>query len=1348
MSMPAPPIDRRSYADLVAQTERLLRTYSDWEPSADGSDPAAALVRIFARLGEVVVDRLNQVPEKNFLAFLNLLGLEPMPPQAARAPLTFALATGSTSDASVPARTLISAAPAERVTGPVVFETERELHVTCSQLVAAYTLDPGRDRYTDSSEQVTGADGGAFAAFQGNRAIEHRLYLGHKSLFGMPRYKDITLSFAPDSGDNSWLQVVEWSFSAGGAGWKPVARVDAPVRVAGAWQITLRAVPPLGSADVAGQSSAWLSARLATPLPRGGLREGGDVETVLRKRDTLPDAIFSGGAALFPGDILWPFGEDRSETEFYLACDDAFSKPDAEIEMAIELAIVPRAGTSLKLKWEYLDRRDWQPLGESSPTSSSLAQPPHSFVDTTRAFTQGGSIGFRRPSSWSPGEVEGVRGRWLRVRIEDGRYDQLPAARLSAGYTWPLPRVTGVQASVHLENRDLMPDLAFSNLSPLDPGNSFFPFGEKPRYNDALYLASGEALEKPGAQVGLGIVLANPRRPQASWPLPPARPSPDLVVAWEYWNGSRWASVGTGVLPPNDLLLEPFQTPTDSTRLTLRGRRQGASIELHYLYPTDRRESVQSQGETWQTTLTDLDKNPTAFAVTALRRDGASASVGGVAFHAPPGSTPVSLSLEPVSAITQDQVVSIRGKVDAEKVRVGVHNAATGATTGPSAAADGEFEVAVTLDEGRNDLLVLVFDDSNRLIAGEVVLMVRQAPAPNGFVDTTWGLTRSGRVGFGLPPDAKPASVNGEPGNWLRARIVSGNYGLEAAYEPALTGDGTPRTDSNTGMPIFFLTPASFQPPSIRYVAFDYDYTSPPAQPEQALSESLFTTTRHDAPFTPYRPVDCAQPALYLGFERPGASTGFGNTPVSLYFGTPEAVRTGPTRQQELAGPVPVMWEYWNGVAWNRLGTQDETQGLTRRGVLTFVGPTDFLASTEFGRTAYWLRALSDHDGPAAPPQTLNRVLTNTVWATHGVTTENETLGSSNGDPGQSFQTTKAPVLPGERIEVREPELPTAAEREEIEAGEGQDAIRVDRDPAGRAREVWVRWHWVQDFYESGPRSRHYTLNRLTGRVRFGDGRRGLAPPQGLSNVRATWYRTGGGVEGNRPAGAVNELQSSLPYIDSVTNHEPAGGGSAPETREAVKLRGPKTLRHRDRATAIADFEDLAAQASPEVARVRAVAAHSTADAGSVGLIVVPRTSGPKPMPSLELLGRVESYVRDRLTPTATVWVRGPAWLKVAVRAELVPVHMEAASNVQAAVLARLEAFLHPLTGGVTGTGWAFGRRPHRSDLYALVEGTTGVDHVRRLAVTTTAEAPEEGAKYALVYSGAHEVSIVGAQEQ
>src|SRR3712207_1943892 len=93
-------IDSRAAADievgLVSALNDLRGRDPAWAEFEPGAGLSGAMIRIFGRLAEIVIRRLNGVPEKNFLAFLDPLGASPMPPQPARAPLTFTLAAGST----------------------------------------------------------------------------------------------------------------------------------------------------------------------------------------------------------------------------------------------------------------------------------------------------------------------------------------------------------------------------------------------------------------------------------------------------------------------------------------------------------------------------------------------------------------------------------------------------------------------------------------------------------------------------------------------------------------------------------------------------------------------------------------------------------------------------------------------------------------------------------------------------------------------------------------------------------------------------------------------------------------------------------------------------------------------------------------------------------------------------------------------------------------------------------------------------------------------------------------------------------------------------------------------------
>ena len=1120
-----------------------------WRRPAPGEEDAGwALARIFGRMAELVVTRMNRLPDRNFLAFLDLIGTRLNPPQAARVPLTFRLAAGSLVDALVPAGTQAAALPLEGEAEPALFETERDLVVTRSQLVAFYTREPGRDLWADYTDATA-----AFRPFRGNRRIEHRLHLAEPGFLALPEAKTLDLVIGPAHQAHPWLSAVTWSFW-NGLTHQPLTPSSIDLEGSGpyTWRVKFLNVPGIVPSAVSGFQGPWLHGRLETGLPRGERGEvvevGGEQE--MRRRGARPEKVLVETSGVHtevdPDAPFFPFGEEAPASILYLSTLD-FTKPKSriEVEIALDPTHPPESTGGLAVAWEYRSGGTWKPLPGVTSTPAAA-----------RLFMADGTVSFDRPDDWTLEQEDGASGYWLRAKVTTGSYGVSPdyhsprVERLTLGDDWRLPRIDSLQIAIEIDRLaaglQQVPERGYSNQTLLDLSKDFYPLGQNPKGGDTFYFASEEAFSKPLAEIELNVAMSDP----TTAPLPDS--NANAVITWESWDGRAWRLLG---------------------------------------------------------------------------------------------------------------------------------NSGPGADTSQNTPG---------------------FDDS-------------AATGTNGF-------RKAGVVRFKVPAAGiAPGEVNGEVRRWVRARVAKGGYASGTAVKA----------------------------PSLASARLGYRYRPAATAAKLVLTENdaVFADVSIPAAgagdFTPFVPAADRRSTLYLGFERPGDAVGFANRATSLFFQVSEALFDPGVEQREVTEEASVVWEYWNGEAWERLGTRDETRGLTRPGLVTFIGPSDLRATNELGRTAFWLRGRWERGEYAVEPQ-LARVLTNTTWGVNARTVLDEVLGSSRGERGQAFRTLRSPVLDGQTLEVIEPEIPSGDDLAELEAEEGDGAVTIVRDAQGQFAEVRVRWHEVTDFYSSGPRSRHYVLDHGTGEVRFGDGRRGLVPPPGRNNVRMVRYQAGGGLAGNRPAGSIAQLKGTVPYVDAVIQHAAAEGGAPEESLDAVRARGPKALRHRNRATAAADYEDLAFQASPQVARARALPPRNVDEAGQVGLIVVPAAKGDKPVPGLELLTRVRSFIEARLSPVVDFWVVGPDWLQVDVRAEVVPLQMEAVSDVHIAVLERLRAYLHPLTGGPDGEGWDFGRKPHRSDLYTLIEETPGVDHVSRLEVTET---PREGGARPgrfLVFSGHHDIALSG----
>src|ERR1700744_4844239 len=128
MPLPPPELDDRKFQDIVDEAKRLIPRYCPEWTNHNVSDPGVALIELFAWMSEMVLFRINQVPERLYVHFLNMVGVEPFPPSVARADLTFWLTTVLEQPVIVPANTeVMTAAGASAGSEAVVFSTTTEL---------------------------------------------------------------------------------------------------------------------------------------------------------------------------------------------------------------------------------------------------------------------------------------------------------------------------------------------------------------------------------------------------------------------------------------------------------------------------------------------------------------------------------------------------------------------------------------------------------------------------------------------------------------------------------------------------------------------------------------------------------------------------------------------------------------------------------------------------------------------------------------------------------------------------------------------------------------------------------------------------------------------------------------------------------------------------------------------------------------------------------------------------------------------------------------------------------------------------------------------------------------------
>jgi predicted phage baseplate assembly protein len=140
MSLPAPNLDDlRFQRDLVDEArKRIVRYCPEWT-EYNLSDPGITLIELFAWMTEMIVYRLNQVPEKNYVKFLELLGMQRQPASSAQTDLTFWLSVPlpinpeSQENVFVPEGTQVASRRDDQA-NEVIFTTDRKLIMTAPRL--------------------------------------------------------------------------------------------------------------------------------------------------------------------------------------------------------------------------------------------------------------------------------------------------------------------------------------------------------------------------------------------------------------------------------------------------------------------------------------------------------------------------------------------------------------------------------------------------------------------------------------------------------------------------------------------------------------------------------------------------------------------------------------------------------------------------------------------------------------------------------------------------------------------------------------------------------------------------------------------------------------------------------------------------------------------------------------------------------------------------------------------------------------------------------------------------------------------------------------------------------------
>jgi predicted phage baseplate assembly protein len=463
--------------------------------------------------------------------------------------------------------------------------------------------------------------------------------------------------------------------------------------------------------------------------------------------------------------------------------------------------------------------------------------------------------------------------------------------------------------------------------------------------------------------------------------------------------------------------------------------------------------------------------------------------------------------------------------------------------------------------------------------------------------------------------------------------------------------------------------------------------------------------------------------ALYLGFEEP-----IGRLLIQVEVDASQARGAGVNPDDP-----PLRWEVSQGD--NQWAEAEVLEDLTGgfnygSGTVELELPPRSAVQPLAGQRLHWLRCRIDdktRHGSAATTYTQAPEIYSITAApigarlpsTHASRVDGEILGVSDGTPGQVFPLRNSPVLKpasGETLEVQDPE-----------SGD------------------WSRWELRDDFVGSTEFDRHFAFDAVSGEVELGPAIRetdggwtqyGAVPPKGAV-MRFTRYRWGGGRAGNVTAGTLRVLKSTIAGVDTVTNPDPAVGGVDAEPLTHARERASMEIRSRYRAVTAEDFEFLAGEASPRVARAVCIPPR---EGGAVPLHIVPRVLPAdrqlrydELVPDEALMTEVAEYLDERRLIGTTIQLLPCRFRGLSVVVNLQASPLADTARVEEDVAHALYTYLNPLVGGSAtgiGPGWTFGRALNQGELYGIVHAVDGVEFVKILRIyETNLETGEQSSK-------------------
>ena len=517
-------------------------------------------------------------------------------------------------------------------------------------------------------------------------------------------------------------------------------------------------------------------------------------------------------------------------------------------------------------------------------------------------------------------------------------------------------------------------------------------------------------------------------------------------------------------------------------------------------------------------------------------------------------------------------------------------------------------------------------------------------------VDNTQNFTESGTLVFSIPEDIAEVVVNASEGYWVRAKVISGNYGK----------DENNIVDEKTGE--IKNIPATLNAPIISSMDIKYSQKRKDLDGCHSLNNYQYEQIKFDK----NRPVELFkdeydnEDALYLAFD-----SYLSEQVLELYFDI-ENTSTHQQNQRVLE------WEILIDGSWHRLKIEDETDGLSVSGDVRITLPKiEKLEHYSLYMQSYerlWIKAKIKFNSLKTYPK-IDDIVLNSVEVLQKQTHVDEVLGYSNGLPDMSFN-------------LKHQNLISAP------------IIKVDED----------EYKVVDRFINCDHDDKVYKFNGITSKIEFGDGKFGKVPPLS-SKIIVESYESTSGSRGNVSAGKINVLKESINYVDSVKNIYVSKGGHDGDSIEDVKRIAPNALNSMKRAVTTSDYENLTLNYSTFIKKAKCI----EKDGNVLVLVMSQNILKDKGFINVSFMEKLEAYLKELSMVSVSPKVEKVNSVSLKLKLKLKyadETNVPARAALELELLEKAKEYLDPFSG-LGGNGYEIGRTLLKSDIVRIINNSS-----------------------------------------